>query len=153
MVYLDFMPQYSFSSLTEILTKRFTAFSHRNGDTFFAGMFQNRLGQMLLKSVGLPIGKPVDVPNIKVIKALADKIKNCPFKVTGNMGFLHSQVTSGGLDTTAFDNRTFECKSFKGLYCIGELLDVDGDCGGYNLQWAWASASVAAKHIAEVTQC
>ena len=76
-------------------------------------------------------------------------MKNWKFKVLGTTGFLNSQVTAGGLSTDEFSNITMECKTAKGLYCIGEILDIDGDCGGFNLQWAWSSAFCAADSIKE----
>jgi len=57
-------------------------------------------------------------------------------------------VTAGGLDTAQFNCKTMESCDNKGLYAIGEILDIDGDCGGFNLQWAWSSALCAAENIA-----
>ena len=56
-----------------------------------------------------------------------------------------AQVVCGGLDLNGFDPETMMSKKDRGLYAIGEALDVDGDCGGYNLQWAWASAAACAR--------
>ena len=69
------------------------------------------------------------------------------FKVTGTTGFNNSQVTSGGLATWQFDNKTMMSKTDNGLYAVGEILDIDGDCGGFNLQWAWSSAFCACESI------
>ena len=69
------------------------------------------------------------------------------FTVTGNTGFINSQVTAGGLDTDGFDEKTMMSRENKGLYAIGEILDIDGDCGGFNLRWAWSSAMCAAENI------
>ena len=69
------------------------------------------------------------------------------FSVTGTTGFANSQVTAGGLNTNQFDDKTMQCKDYKNLYAIGEILDIDGDCGGFNLQWAWSSAMAAADSI------
>ena len=54
------------------------------------------------------------------------------FTVTGNTGFINSQVTAGGLDTDGFDEKTMMSRENKVLYAIGEILDIDGDCGGFN---------------------
>ena len=59
------------------------------------------------------------------------------------MDWKSSQVTAGGLLLSEFNNRTLESKKVSGLYCSGEILDVDGICGGYNLHWAWASGYIA----------
>ena len=69
--------------------------------------------------------------------------------VTGTQGFGGAQVTAGGMDPSAFDPATLMHKRYRGLYAAGEVLDVDGDCGGYNLQFAWSSAYVAAKAIVQ----
>ena len=65
----------------------------------------------------------------------------CAFRlpVTGASGFEAAQVTAGGLRTSEFDPETLQSRIVPGLYACGELLDIDGDCGGFNLQWAWAS--------------
>ena len=65
--------------------------------------------------------------------------------ITGTCGFDQAQVTAGGLRTGEFDPRTMESRLVPGFYACGEVLDIDGDCGGYNLQWAWSSGYVAGK--------
>ena len=61
--------------------------------------------------------------------------------------FDNAQVTAGGIDTTDIDPSTLESKIIKGLFFAGEVLDVDGDCGGFNLQWAWSSGATVAYSI------
>ena len=76
-------------------------------------------------------------------------MKNCCFTITGTRGFDSAQITVGGASFNEFDTKTLESKIAEGLYCTGELLDVDAPCGGFNLQWAWASgiaAGTAAAH-------
>jgi len=65
------------------------------------------------------------------------------FVVTGSKGFEDAQVTAGGIDINEIDSKTMESKLISGLYIAGEVMDIDGPCGGYNLQWAWSSAYVA----------
>ena len=62
------------------------------------------------------------------------------------MGMDCAQVTAGGIVTKEFDVATMESRLIPGLYACGEVLDIDGDCGGYNLQWAWASGRLAGEH-------
>ena len=69
--------------------------------------------------------------------------------VTGTRSFEYAQVCAGGVDTSEIDSRTLESRKVSGIYFAGELLDVDGACGGYNLQWAWSSGFVAGTHAAE----
>ena len=70
-------------------------------------------------------------------------IYSYPLKVTGYQPFEQAQVCSGGVDTREVDAKTLESRLVPGLYFAGELLDVDGKCGGYNLQWAWSSGYAA----------
>ena len=70
------------------------------------------------------------------------------FSPTGTLGWQQAQSTAGGLLSSQFESATLESKGLPGLYACGELLDIDGDCGGYNLQWAWSSGFVAGKSAA-----
>ena len=79
---------------------------------------------------------------------LADNIYSFTLNVTGTNGMANAQVTAGGIDTSQFNSITMESKKYKNLYAVGEVLDIDGDCGGYNLQWAWSSDAAAAEGIA-----
>ncbi|MBQ6847739.1 MAG: aminoacetone oxidase family FAD-binding enzyme [Clostridia bacterium] len=144
---LDIMPQTNFNELLSILTARAENLKKRNLDEFFTGMLQKRVGQVLLKLIGCRLNENVATLNSQKLKSLVSLMKNWSFNVTGTTGFANSQVTAGGLDTNCFNPTTMESKSNKGLYCIGEILDIDGDCGGFNLQWAWSSAFCAGDHI------
>jgi predicted flavoprotein YhiN len=70
-----------------------------------------------------------------------DIAKGVSFKITGFQGFDKAQVTAGGVDTAMINSDTLESKLYKDIYFVGEVLDVDGNCGGYNLQFAFASAN------------
>lgn len=148
-VSLDIMPETDYITLEEKLKVRVRELSHRNLDEFFTGMLQKRIGQVLLKTIGCRLSDKTETLDTQKIKKLANLMKNWKFSVLGTTGFLNSQVTAGGLSTDEFFNTTMECKTAKGLYCIGEILDIDGDCGGFNLQWAWSSAFCAADNIKE----
>jgi predicted flavoprotein YhiN len=73
-------------------------------------------------------------------------VKDFEVSLTEPMGMDSAQVTAGGILTAEFDNRTMESRIRPGLYACGEVLDIDGDCGGYNLQWAWSSGRLAGQH-------
>ena len=87
--------------------------------------------------------------NNKDLEKIADTLKSFKFKILGHTGFNNSQVTAGGLSTLEFDNKTMMSKRIAGLFAAGELLDIDGDCGGFNLKWAWCSGILAAKSAVE----
>ena len=93
---------------------------------FLTGLFPDKLAKVLLSA-----------------KDLEEAISSYALKVTGYQPFEQAQVCSGGVDTTEVDARTLESTQNPGLYFAGELLDIDGKCGGYNLQWAWSSGYVA----------
>ncbi len=146
---LDLMPEYTYANVCDMLSFRLTALRERNLDEFLTGMLNKRVGQALIKLSGLKLSDSVSTFKTTDIKQIASIIKGMKFKVTGTTGFDNSQVTAGGLDTTQFNPQTMESKRERGLYCIGEILDIDGDCGGFNLQWAWSSAICAANAICE----
>ena len=144
---LDLMPDRSFDALTAELCERIAILSGRNTDEFFTGIINKRLGQVIIKTAGYKLNTPVSSLDNNAAKKMAALIKDFSFNVTGNTGFINSQVTAGGLDTEQFDPKTMMSREYSGLYAIGEILDIDGDCGGFNLQWAWSSALCAAEAI------
>lgn len=144
---LDLMPEKTLEALKTELQERISLLSFRTADEFFTGMMNKRLGQVLIKSAGYKLNMSVSAFDNNAAQKIAALIKNLNFTVTGNTGFINSQVTSGGLDTRQFDPKTMMSRECKGLYAIGEILDIDGDCGGFNLQWAWSSALCAADAI------
>ena len=144
---LDLMPDRSIDALTAELCERIAILSGRNTDEFFTGIINKRLGQVIIKTAGYKLNTPVSSLDNNAAKKMAALIKDFSFNVTGNTGFINSQVTAGGLDTEQFDPKTMMSREYSGLYAIGEILDIDGDCGGFNLQWAWSSALCAAEAI------
>jgi len=80
--------------------------------------------------------------------AIAKRLKSMRFEVIGTRGWNEAEFTAGGVDTREVDPATLESKIMKGIYFAGEVLDVDGRRGGYNLAWAWASGSVAGMAVA-----
>ncbi len=146
-VYLDLMPQYDFSSLYELITSRAKTLKERKLEEFFTGLLNKRVGQVIVKSAGLKLADNVNSLNDANIKKMVSLIKGLPFKVISTTGFENSQVTAGGISLDEFSSDTLMSKREKGLFAAGEILDVDGDCGGFNLQWAWSSAFCAADGI------
>lgn len=144
---LDLMPEYSFQNVCDMINFRVSALIDRSLDEFFTGMLNKRVGQTVIKLCGLKLSGDVSCVTAADVKKMASVIKGMSFEVTGTTGFINSQVTAGGLDVTQFDSTTMMSKREKGLYCIGEILDIDGDCGGFNLQWAWSSAMCAADAV------
>ena len=144
---LDIMPNTDFNELCEIIEKRKEIMKNRPLEEFFTGMLNKRLGQVVLKIAGLKLSDKVTAIDISTVKKLAHIIKTLEFDVTGTTGFANAQVTAGGLDTKQFNPKTMESLDCQKLYCVGEVLDIDGDCGGFNLQWAWSSAMCAVDSV------
>ncbi len=147
-VSVDFEPKTDIKALEEKLLSRKEILSNRPVSEFLNGFINIRLGQVLL---GLSVGKTermVGELKAEEIKKLAKMLKQTTFKVTGDMGFANAQVASGGASTNQFFY-TLESKKCKGLFVMGELLDVDGDCGGFNLSFAWSSAKRVSDTILE----
>lgn len=146
-VSLDLFPAMGIDDLFDLLKRRTENRPGLTLDDLFTGTVQNRLGRVLVSSAGLSGAIPLS-ESAGVLKMLAERAKDFSFRIIGDLGFDQAQVTSGGIRTREFDPKTLESKLCPGLYACGEVLDVDGDCGGYNLQWAWSSGWVAGKSAA-----
>lgn len=140
---LDFLPSMDFDSTRRLLSERAEHFASRPAEEFLNGVFNQKLARILLKEAG--ILKECMVKNISPvqIKKLVSVIKGLKTEILSANSFDQAQVCSGGIDTREVDPDTMESKLIKGLYLAGEILDVDGICGGYNLQWAWSCGLLA----------
>ena len=141
---LDIMPEYSYTDISDMITKRVNTLGDIPLEDFFVGMLNKRVSQALLKHIGVePLSRLASSLSRKEIQALSSIIKNFKLQIKGTSTWNNAQVTKGGADVSQFNADTMESRLVKGLYCCGEVLDVDGDCGGYNLQWAWSSGYIA----------
>jgi predicted Rossmann fold flavoprotein len=107
------------------------------------GAVQSRLGQMLCKYAGISGGAAAGALDDGQLAALAGALRDFRLPLTGVSGFETAQVTAGGVKTAEFDPETLGSRLVAGLYACGEVRDIDGDCGGFDLQWAWASGLLA----------
>ena len=144
-VSLDLFSETDIEHLYKILEKRATLLKHRTLEDFFTGMLNKRLGQVVLKYCGFSLSDAVASLESAKLHKIANTLKGFSFKATGNTGFINSQVTAGGISTDEFYPDTLMSKKNRGFFACGEILDVDGDCGGFNLAWAWCSGITAAK--------
>ena len=115
------------------------------------GILHNRLGRVLTQSAGLTQNAPVSRLSDEEIRETVRSVKSFEISLTEPMGMDAAQVTAGGILTSEFDDRTMQSRLVPGLYACGEVLDIDGDCGGYNLQWAWSSGRMAGLHAGGIT--
>ena len=144
---LDIMPQISLNDLKAQIKSRAINLSQRPLEEFFTGMLQKRIGQVILKQCGLKLSDKAEVLNDNLIDRIAKIIKSFDFKALDTTGFVNSQVTAGGISTDEFEATTMMSKKYDRFYAVGEILDIDGDCGGFNLQWAWSSSFCACDNI------
>lgn len=107
------------------------------------GILNKKITLFILKEAKMFQGKLVTDVSDAELKPVIGLIKAFAVKVTGSKSFDMAQVCQGGVDTVHIDSKTMQSQKTKGLYFAGELLDVDGICGGYNLQWAWTSGYLA----------
>jgi predicted Rossmann fold flavoprotein len=140
---LDFFRDYPQDALVELLEQRQQRFPQLETAALFTGMLHNRLGQCLVQAAGLPRTEPLSRLTPQQLREACQIAKAFSLHITGSGGLENAQVTAGGVCTDGFDPQTLESRICPGLFACGEVLDVDGDCGGYNLQWAWASGYCA----------
>lgn len=140
---LDFLPEMSQEELEEMLLER----QQRNFpmEELLTGILHNRLGRVLTKAAGIG-GRQAGELTREEIAQVCRTVKDFDIPLTEPLGMDSAQVTAGGVLTENFDPQTLESCLVPGLYACGEVLDVDGDCGGYNLQWAWSSGRTAGLH-------
>ena len=112
------------------------------------GLFPKKLIDVLLKEAGIALHIPAEQVKKPGLWKLVRTMKQFRVDVIGSKGMDAAQVCAGGVDTGEVDAGTLESKLAAGIYFAGEILDIDGTCGGYNLQWAWSSGYVAGIHAA-----
>ena len=139
---LDFFPDWETREVLDWLRLRRETMGAHEASTLLVGSCHTRLGQMLCKAAGFTNQPAVSLTDDD-LRRIAAQATGFTLPITGTCGFDQAQVTAGGLQTGEFDPRTMQSRLVPGLYACGEVLDVDGDCGGFNLQWAWSSGRLA----------
>ncbi len=144
-VELDFLSDFEQDYLINFLNEKAKNCSYLTGEYLFSGLVNNKIASFVLKNeLGVDLNSKIETLNVaKCVKAL----KSYKLKIEGSANFDMSQVTSGGIVTSDFDGKTLESKLCSNLYATGEVLDIDGDCGGYNLQFAYSTACAVAESI------
>ena len=146
---LDFLPDIGNEALKAELLRRRT--TNLPVSELLTGILHNRLGRVLTQAVGISGYVPVQQLEEFEIEEVCRAVKAFEVPLTEPMGMDSAQVTAGGILTREFDEKTMESRIVPGLYACGEVLDIDGDCGGYNLQWAWSSGRLAGEHAGGIT--
>ncbi len=149
-VTLDVVHDFTFEELKEEISRRCKRFPHRTCEELLTGFLNKRLGQTLIKLAGIEkLSRLCGSLTPKEQSAIAGICKKFTLQATGVNGWQQAQVTGGGVITKEFSPLTMESKKVKGLFVAGEVLNVTGDCGGYNLQWAWTSGILAGRAMAK----
>lgn len=147
---IDMMPNFDKEALIEFLENHWALFSYRSILDSFIGIINKKIISTLLKEASITnIHKPCYELTWKEKDKIFFLLKNWNFMVCDTNSFKNSQITSGGINTEEVNSKTLESKIVSNLFFAGEILDVDGDCGGFNLQWCWSSGFIAAKSAAE----
>ena len=149
-VVVDLLPSYSKDELEDFLECHFAVLSHRPIINALVGVIHKKIIPVLLKECGITnLQMPCYELSWKEKMKLVNTLKSWKFTCTGTNDFNQAQVTVGGVNTKDINCNTLESKLVPNLYFCGEILDVHGDCGGFNLQWAWSSGYTVATSIAE----
>ena len=126
-----------------MLKKRRAEMPKLESQSLLTGMLHNRLGLVIVKRCRIKPSAPLESLSTAELEKVAHCCSCFTLTVKGTSGFDSAQITVGGIKTSEFSPETLESRLVKGLYACGEVLDIDGDCGGFNLQWAWASGRLA----------
>ena len=140
---LDLLPPMAEENLKAEILSRME--KNLSVEDLLTGILHNRLGRVLVSAAGIRGNRMVSELTQQDIEAVCRMVKSLEVRITDTLDMDSAQVTAGGMLTEEFDPNTMESKLVPGLYACGEVLDIDGDCGGYNLQWAWSSGRAAGK--------
>ena len=130
--------------------KTMTAPNTKKAESFLKGIFGDKISKIILRTAGIKKDMPLSEAKPDFIEKLIKTITAFGFEISSAKSFEHAMATSGGVKLSQINPETFEVKGHKGLYIIGELLDIDGDSGGYNLHFAWTSGFIAGASASKV---
>ncbi|MFI3142002.1 MAG: aminoacetone oxidase family FAD-binding enzyme [Clostridia bacterium] len=142
---IDFVQNFSHEELTHELNEIYKRNRYILPENLLTGFIPKKIGLVILKSLNIAANRPMKTAN--VLSRIAQKCKEFEFEVTGVKDFSDAQVTSGGLNSKQININTLESIKHKNLFFCGELLDVDGLCGGFNLQFAWSSGRLCGQNV------
>lgn len=147
--HIDFLPNMTTEEIQAYLATRIDLHGYKKMEEFLIGMFHQKLINVLLKEAKISSVLQASKLKTEQWNTLIEIIKNFTTEVEGTNPFEQAQVCAGGVRTSEIDSNTMESVYMRDLYLTGELLDIDGICGGYNLQWAWSTGFIAGKNAAK----
>lgn len=146
---ISILDQLSAEEISVLLSKRLQSAGKKPLDFSLVGLINKRLIPVILKQAGIKdIKQPAAAVSPEEQGKIAAILTDWRFKIRGTKGWNSAQVTAGGINTEEIDPLTMESKIVPGIYFCGEIIDIDGKCGGYNLQWAWSSGFAAGQNAA-----
>ena len=140
---LDLLPESSPRETVRYMRAKGERYPAWPAERLTVGLLHNAIGRAVLRRAGLAPDRALASLSEVDLRRVAQAIHRYELPVKGTMGFDSAQVTAGGVRTAEFNPQTMESLRVPGLYACGEVLDIDGICGGYNLQWAWSSGRLA----------
>ena len=150
---IDFLPALTEKEVSELLVKRFHTYgADKDCSQALIGLFNKKLIDVLLKESGIDLHLPAKKLGDGELRRLCETIRGLFVEIIGSKPVDAAQVCAGGIPVCEVEQETLESKFAPGVYFAGEVLDIDGICGGYNLQWAWASGAVAGSHAADAAR-
>ena len=142
-VCLRLLPELKKVDIIDYMTAKRNDFPDYKAENILSGTLHNSITRAVLRRADIPLEARLWALSDGALEQIAAVLCRYELPLLGTLGFEDAQVTAGGVDTDGFDPETMESRLVPGLYACGEVLDVDGDCGGYNLQWAWSSGRLA----------
>lgn len=152
-VIIDMIPDFDKERLMKYIEDNYNQYFYKTIEDFFSGLINTKLVKGAAQKLGYKSSKTLDCYKKKDIKQLILQCKHFQMDIEGYKSFDRAQVCQGGVDMSYIDENTMQSTLIEGVYFAGELVDVDGICGGYNLQWAWSSGYVAGCHAAGKDCC
>ena len=144
---LDLADYISDKELYSHLLNNKKLFADLTAENIFTGILQKRLAQAVIKTSKIELNKNISDLTENELNALVKTAKNITFTVTGNAGFEQAQCALGGVKGNEIDGKTMQSRRVNNLYICGEAIDVCGECGGYNLHFAFASGIIAGESL------
>ena len=142
-VVLRLLPELEAVDIMNYLNDRRNCFPNYKLENLLTGTLHNTIARTLIRRAGLSLDAALYSLSDDAINRVFRLLCRFELPLMGTLGFSDAQVTAGGVETAGFDPETMESRLVPGLYACGEVLDIDGDCGGFNLQWAWSSGTLA----------
>lgn len=146
---LNFFPKINRNDLANQIQSLFKSVPHQKAVDILTGMISNKIAPVLLDICKINLETKANDINAKQIKALAYQLNEWKLNITDTQGFSHAETSGGGVRVDEVNHKTYESKLVSGLYFAGEVLDIVGNRGGFNLHFAWASGYLAGQSLAK----